>query len=88
MNRCSDFSGMHESSEHLFISHVLHKAFVEVNEAGSEAAAATAVVVKREAAAIEPQPVVFRGDRPFVFAIRENKTGTALFLGRYSGPKA
>ena len=81
----ADFHGMHTSDEYLFISHVLHKAFVEVNEEGTEAAAATAVVVKLDSAIKEPEPV-FRADRPFVFAIRDNKTGAALFLGRYSGP--
>jgi serpin B len=84
----ADFSGMHTSDEHLYISHVLHKAFVDVNEEGSEAAAATAVVVVRESSSAKPELVEFRADRPFVFAIRENKTGTALFLGRYSGPRA
>jgi serpin B len=84
----ADFRGMHTSDEHLFITHVLHKAFVDVNEEGSEAAAATAVVVGRDSLHVWPEPVEFRADRPFVFAIRENKTGAALFLGRYSGPKA
>ncbi len=83
----ADFRGMHTSDEHLFISHVLHKAFVEVNEEGTEAAAATAVVVKADSASVMPEPVVFRADRPFVFAIRDNKTGTALFVGKYAGPK-
>ena len=82
----ADFSGMHSGTEHLFISHVLHKAFVEVNEEGTEAAAATAVVVAADSARVTPEPVVFRADRPFVYVIRDNKTGTALFVGRYSGP--
>jgi serpin B len=82
----ADFSGMHTSDEHLFITHVLHKAFVDVNEEGTEAAAATAVVVGREAVSARPEPKEFRADRPFVFAIRDNATGTLLFLGRYSGP--
>ena len=84
----ADFSPMHTSSEHLFISHVLHKAFVDVNEEGTEAAAATAVVIIREASAAKPEPIAFRADRPFVYAIRENKTGAVLFMGRYMGPKA
>ena len=82
--KAADFFGMHTGQERLFISHVLHKAFVDVNEEGTEAAAATAVVVQFKS---EPKETVFRADRPFVFAIRDNKTGAALFLGRYSGPK-
>jgi serpin B len=82
-DRTADFSGMHTGREKLFISHVLHKAFVDVNEEGTEAAAATAVVVEARSA---PQVTEFRADRPFVFVIRDNKTGTALFMGRYSGP--
>jgi serpin B len=64
---------------------VLHKAFVEVNEEGTEAAAATAVVIGKPSA--PPQPKEFRADRPFVFAIRDNATGAVLFMGRYTGPK-
>jgi serpin B len=81
----ADFSGMSREGKGLTISHVLHKAFVDVNEEGTEAAAATAVVVK--APAPPPREVVFRADRPFVYAIRDNKTGAALFVGRYAGPK-
>ncbi|MDX1565982.1 MAG: serpin family protein, partial [Phycisphaeraceae bacterium] len=67
----------------LAISDVLHKAFVEVTEEGTEAAAATAVVVKDESASFKP---VFRADRPFLFVIRENATGTVLFCGRVMNP--
>jgi len=66
---------------------VLHKAFVEVNEEGTEAAAASAVVIARPDG-LPPPPTVFRADRPFAFVIRDNKTGTALFQGRYLGPPA
>ncbi|MCI0702542.1 MAG: serpin family protein [Planctomycetia bacterium] len=82
----ADFSGMHTGMEKLFITAVLHKAFVDVNEEGTEAAAATAVVVGNPGA--PPPPKVFRADRPFAFAIRDNKTGTTLFQGRYLGPPA
>ena len=82
----ADFTGMSPRGEELFITHVLHKAFVDVNEEGTEAAAATAVVIGRESA--QAGPKVFRADRPFVYAIRDNATGAALFLGRYSGPEA
>ena len=83
----ADLTGMHSGSEHLFVSEVLHKAFVDVNEEGTEAAAATAVVVDRAPSPLPPKPKVFRADRPFVFLIRENTTGSVLFLGRFTGPK-
>jgi serpin B len=67
----------------LFISAVLHKAFVTVNEEGTEAAAATAVLMPRG----RPGPIpVFRADHPFLFLVRENRTGSILFLGRIVDP--
>ena len=79
----ADFSGMNGSKE-LFISKVIHKAFVDVNEEGTEAAAATAVVMLK---AVAPkQPIVFRADHPFVFLIRDNHSGSVLFLGRMVDP--
>lgn len=83
----ADFSGMNGRGG-LAISAVFHKAFVDVNEEGTEAAAATGVVMKRAAAKLVDSPVVFRADHPFVFAIREVKTGCILFLGRVANPKA
>jgi serpin B len=77
----ADFSGM-DGTRALFISLVLHKAFVEVNEEGTEAAAATAVVMKKG----ESQPHVFRADHPFLFLIRNNTTESILFLGRVIDP--
>jgi len=74
----ADFSGMSDARD-LFIGPVFHKAFVAVNEEGTEAAAATAVVMKR--LAIEHE-TVFRADHPFVFVIRHNATGAVLFIGR------
>ena len=67
---------------------VVHKAFVEVADEGTEAAAATAVRFKALSArpAPEPPPIVFRADRPFLFAIIENSTRTVLFLGRLENP--
>jgi serpin B len=69
---------------------VVHKAFVEVAEEGTEAAAATAMRFKALGArpAPETEPVVFRADRPFLFAILENSTRTVLFLGRLENPAA
>lgn len=79
----ADFSGMDGRPHWLFIGAVLHKAFVEVNEEGTEAAAATAVVFRITMAAPSP---VFRADHPFIFLIRENKTNAILFLGRILDP--
>jgi len=80
----ADFSGMNGKRD-LLISAVVHKAFVDVNEAGTEAAAATAVVMTRSAAMVH-KPVIFRADHPFLFLIRENRTGSILFLGRIMDP--
>jgi serpin B len=82
----ADLTGMHSGSEPLYVSDVVHKAFVDVNEEGTEAAAATAAVVGLRGFS-PPPPKVFRADRPFVFLIRENATGSVLFLGRFAGPK-
>jgi serpin B len=78
----ADFSGM-DGSKRLYLSAVLHKAFVEVNEEGTEAAAATAVVVRARSARMGPR---FRADHPFLFLIRDKATGSILFLGRYAEP--
>ena len=79
----ADFSGM-TSARDLWISDVVHQAFVDVNEEGTEAAAATAVVVTRSAS-VSHTPV-FRVDHPFLFLIRERQTGSILFLGRVVDP--
>jgi serpin B len=81
----ADFSGVSGTNgKRLFLQAVVHKAFVDVNEEGTEAAAATGVVVKEEAAPAEP--AVFRADHPFVFLIRDNRSGSVLFLGRLTNP--
>ena len=82
----ADFSGMNGRTD-LFISAVVHKAFVDVNEEGTEAAAATAVVAVTSAARPEPVPV-FRADHPFIFLIRDTRSGSVLFMGRFMNPKA
>lgn len=86
----ADFSGMngHEPphKDSLFISAVFHKAFVEVSEEGTEAAAATAVVGKIRGMASPPPVPVFRADHPFLFAIRDRKSTAILFLGRVANP--
>jgi len=81
----ADFSGM-TGNRDLFIADVIHKAFVSVDEAGTEAAAATAVVMPL---AMPPEePAEFTVDRPFVFLIRDIETGTILFVGRIADPSA
>ncbi len=84
-SREADFSGI-EPGKSLSITDVLHKAFVEVNEEGTEAAAATGVVVG-VTSVMEPQPVpVFRADHPFLFLIRDKRSGSILFMGRMMDP--
>lgn len=78
----ADFSGI-DGTTSLFIGAVLHEAFVQVNEEGTEAAAATAVLVSRS---LPPPVPVFRADHPFVFVIRDNRSGSILFLGRVVNP--
>ena len=79
----ADFSGM-DGTRSLFISDVFHKAFVAVDEKGTEAAAATAVIMGRSAA-MEPD-LVLTVDRPFIFLIRDKSTGAILFVGRVLDP--
>jgi len=80
----ADFSGM-TGNRDLFISAVVHKAFVDVNEEGTEAAAATGVAMAL-AGAPPPAAPVFRADHPFLFLIRHRPTGNILFLGRFATP--
>jgi serpin B len=80
-----DFTGMTGPGPCLYISDAFHKAFVDVNEAGTEAAAATSVVVSSAARSM-PQELVFRADHPFVFLIRDARSGAILFMGRVANP--
>ncbi len=80
----ADFSGM-DGKRDLFIDDVLHKAFVSVDEAGTEAAAATAVIVGTTS--VPAEPVEVKVDRPFIFLIRDIETGTILFVGRVVNPQ-
>ncbi len=82
----ADLSGMN-GKKNLSISGVIHKAFVNVDEKGTEAAAATAVIVGRTAMPMPEQIPEFRADHPFVFLIRDRQTGAVLFLGRVMKPK-
>ncbi len=79
----ADFNAMAETHE-LYISEVIHKAFVSVNEEGTEAAAATAVIMDGRGMAEEP--VEMKVDRPFIFFIRDIQTGAVVFLGRVMDP--
>jgi serpin B len=77
----ADFSGI--GAEPLTISEIIHKAFIEVNEEGTQAAAATGVVTAK-CAAITREPRCFVADHPFLFVIRDRKTNVMLFCGRVS----
>ncbi|MCK4583676.1 serpin family protein, partial [Candidatus Bathyarchaeota archaeon] len=76
----ADFSGMSDGG--LFIGHVVHQAYIDVNEEGTEAAAATGVVMRESMPILE----VFRADHPFIFTIRDRDTGLILFIGRVMNP--
>jgi len=85
----ADFSGMTDKRE-FSISAVIHKAFIDVTEEGTEAAAATAVMMMEMAVrppdrSLAP-PIIFRADHPFVFLIRDNRSGSILFMGRVTDP--
>jgi serpin B len=82
----ADFSGI--SSIPLQISNVRQKTFVSIDEKGGEAAAVTSVeIIATSAGLPNPPKVVFRADRPFLFAIRENSTGVVLFMGKIGRPE-
>lgn len=81
----ADFSGIKIEDDGLHISKVIHKAVVEVNEEGTEAAAATAVVMMTRCMVME-FPEEFRCNRPFLFIIHDNDRKTALFIGKYARP--
>ena len=78
----ADFSGI-SGQKDLYITKVIHQAIIEVNEEGSEAAAASAVIMGVKAVLHKP---VFKADQPFLFLIRHNETGSILFMGRVNNP--
>ena len=82
----ADFTGISASQgRDLYISDVVHKAMIEVNEEGTEAAAATAVVIGMRSMPIQRDPIV-RADHPFLFLIRDKRDGTIFFIGRMMTP--
>jgi len=83
----ADFSGI--STNPLYISAVYHKAFVDIDENGTEAAAATAVIITSTAIAMPiTPPVVFNADHPFLFLIRDTQSGSVLFMGQVADPSS
>jgi serpin B len=83
-DRGADLSGFTEN-RNLYISFITHLAFVDVNEEGTEAAAATVVGIQTTSISIDSYPV-FRADHPFIFLIQEKKTGHILFMGKVTNP--
>jgi serpin B len=79
----ADFSGM-DGQKELFVSEVIHKAFIDVNEEGTEAAAATGVVMAPVESRMTP---IFCADHPFLFLIRDRHSASILFLGRVVKPE-
>lgn len=82
--QAADFSGMGWKKGDLWISQIKHRAFVEVNEEGTEAAGATAVEMQTKSM---DQTPVFRADHPFAFIIRDNQNNSILFMGRMVNPQ-
>ena len=85
----ADLTGMFDPAsvdQNLFVSAALHKAYIGVDEAGTEAAAATAIIVGVMSAPVEVEPIVLRLDRPFIYTIYDRQTGSILFLGQVMNP--
>lgn len=80
----ADFSGM-TGKKNLFVDEVIHKAFIEVSESGTEAAAATAAIMSLKAA-LRDEPMRFNADHPFLYLIRDHESGAIIFMGRMVRP--
>jgi len=78
----ADFSGI-TGAKDLFISSAIHQAFIDINEEGTEAAAATGVTMQ---VTFAPRYKIFRANHPFIFIIQERNTGNILFMGRVVDP--
>ena len=83
----ANFSGMSDDPEGLFIGAAIHKAFVDVNEKGTEAAAATAIMMVGGCAMEPDPPKEFIANHPFVFMIRDRRTRQIHFMGRVCSPR-
>ncbi len=81
---CADFSGI-TGDRSLYISKILHKAIIDVNEEGTKASAATAVELPFIGISDTP-PILFKADHPFVFIIQDKTSGAILFMGKVSNP--
>ncbi|MCK5562146.1 MAG: serpin family protein, partial [Thermoplasmata archaeon] len=86
----ADFTGIKSNSGQLKISKVIHQSFVEVNEEGTEAAAATAVIMEDRGggSSSTPEPIEFKADHPFIFFIEHKESGQILFMGKVENPSA
>lgn len=84
----ADFTGMAAKTEQIYISEAYHKAFIAVDEQGTEAAAATAVVGRGGGMPPNDPPIEFTADHPFLFLIRDTRSGAILFMGRLADPQA
>jgi serpin B len=82
--RGADFSGM-TGEKNLYIDEVIHMAFIEVSENGTEAAAATAAIISLKSA-LREDPVIFNADHPFLYLIRDHQSGSIIFMGRLVRP--
>ena len=83
--RDADFAGIDDRRD-LAVADVVHKAFVDLTEEGTEAAAATGISAVLVSTVLPDKPVVFRADHPFVFLIRDTRSGVILFAGRFANP--
>ncbi|OAI56399.1 hypothetical protein AYO49_04445 [Verrucomicrobiaceae bacterium SCGC AG-212-N21] len=83
----ADFSRLSDKGKNLMISKVLHQTFVDVSEEGTEAAAATGVVMVPKGVIVQDPPKVFHADRPFLYLIRHEATGAVVFMGRLTHPE-
>ncbi|MFX1445804.1 MAG: serpin family protein, partial [Promethearchaeota archaeon] len=84
--KSANFSGI-SKEPNIFISEVIHKSFVEVNERGTEAAAVTAIGIVGASIGPIKEPPIFRADHPFIFLIQDSQTKTVLFIGKLMNPK-
>ena len=81
----ADFSNINPAGN-LYINRVIHQCFIDVQEEGTEAAAATIVEVNKYSSGGEGTPIIFKVDRPFLFLIKENSTGAFIFMGKVGNP--